>query len=222
MVQIRKKEILTTTTTRGFLRGMVILTPLLIGLSALRNWSDARLLPTLGQAEGPFYPTEKPIDQDADLTFTSIHNKRAQAVLHIVQGGVLNIERLPVSDALIEIWYANKWGPYQDRQDNFNLPWDHGFQGFGMARTDKDGRYTIKTIRPAGYDYGGIERAPHIHFKVNGNGFNELVTQLYFAGEPENERDIFLSNIERKERVVVEFQPTSSGEKPGTFDLVLV
>ena len=48
-----------------------------------------------------------------------------------------------------------------------------------------------------------------------------LLTQLYFAGELENERDIFLSNIERKECVVVEFQPRSSGEKLGTFGLNL-
>ena len=208
-------------TRRRFLWGVAISGPLFFGSNALPKWAQASLLPTPGQSEGPFYPIDKPIDQDADLTFVGSGHKRASGELHIVQGRVFNIDGQPIPRALVEIWQANKWGRYQDHRDDSSLPWDYNFQGYGKTRTDEDGRYTFKTIKPAGYGQGRFGRTPHIHFKVNGIGFNELVTQMYFAGEPENNRDFILRNTQRKESVVVEFKPVSSSEKLGTFDLVL-
>ena len=127
----------------------------------------------------------------------------------------------PIPRALVEIWHANKWGRYQDRRDNSGLPWDHNFQGYGRAMTDYRGRYNFKTIRPAGYGQGRIKRTPHIHFKVNGSGFNELTTQMYFADESENENDFVFRNIKHKKNVLVEFESISDSEKIGNFDLVL-
>ena len=193
----------------------------LIGLSVPKKWAQAGLLPTLEQTEGPFYPIEKPIDQDADLTFVSTRKKQAQGKIYIIQGRVMNIYGQPLAGALVEIWQANKWGRYQDRRDAANLPWDHNFQGYGKVKTDDFGYYAFKTIKPAGYRQGSIRRTPHIHFKVNKHGFDELVTQMYFANEPENEGDIFLSNAERKEGVLVKFKLAEGGRRLGNFDLIL-
>jgi protocatechuate 3,4-dioxygenase, beta subunit len=194
---------------------------IIFGWSVLPKMAQSSLLRTPPQAEGPFYPIDKPIDKDADLTLVGNHKTRAQGDIHVITGRILTHGGLPIPNALVEIWQANKWGRYQDDRDKSDLPLDDNFQGFGIAQTDKDGRYIFKTVRPAGYSFGGIERTPHIHFKVNAVGVNEFVSQMYFAGEPENKRDIFLNNILQKERVVVAFKPLANGDKIGVFDIIL-
>ena len=90
-----------------------------------------------------------------------------------------------------------------------------------LAITDHQGHYIFKTIKPAGYGEGTFGRTPHIHFKVNGGGYDELVTQMYFAGEPQNKKDIILSNSERAEQLIIKFNPISNGKKLGNFDIIL-
>ena len=194
---------------------------IILGWGILPRIARASLLRTPRQAEGPFYPINKPIDQDADLTLVSNQEKRAQGDVHVITGQVFSHEGLPIPNAVVEIWQANKWGRYQDKRDKSDLPIDINFQGFGVARTDKNGRYIFKTIRPGGYSFGGIERTPHIHFRINAVGVNEFISQMYFAGELKNKRDYFLNNILQKERVVVAFRPMANGSKVGIFNIVL-
>ena len=44
---------------------------------------------------------------------------------------------------------------------------------------------------------------------------------MYFAGEIENEQDMFLKNIKRKSSVIVEFETLPNNEKIGTFDIIV-
>jgi protocatechuate 3,4-dioxygenase beta subunit len=66
-------------------------------------------------------------------------------------------------------------------------------------------------------------RPPHIHVKVEARGYRELITQMYFAGHPLNERDLILNDLPPSERssVVVDFQPSAlePDVKVGRFDL---
>ena len=62
---------------------------------------------------------------------------------------------------------------------------------------------------------------PHIHFKVTNGTKNIFTTQMYFAGEIENEQDMFLKNIKRKSSVIVEFGTLPNNEKIGTFDVIV-
>jgi protocatechuate 3,4-dioxygenase beta subunit len=58
---------------------------------------------TPNQVMGPFYPVEKPLDQDADLTVIAGKDGQAEGeVLHLM-GRVLNSNGAPVSGARIEI-----------------------------------------------------------------------------------------------------------------------
>ncbi len=58
-------------------------------------------------------------------------------------------------------------------------------------------------------------------------GFHELVTQMYFKGNPLNESDLILQQIPagQREGVVVEFMPSAADLEPGTlsgvFDIIL-
>jgi catechol 1,2-dioxygenase len=55
--------------------------------------------------------------------------------------------------------------------------------------TGKDGSYQFATIRPAPYGLGSSMRPAHIHFMISAPGRKPLVTQLYFAGDPNLDSD---------------------------------
>ena len=116
----------------------------------------------------------------------------AQGEVIEVSGRILDAEMRPVTGALVEIWNCNSHGRYAHADDsNPAAPLDTDFLGFGRLMTDSRGAYRLRTIRPAAYlaraDIGWW-RPPHIHFSILGGG-PRLVTQMYFPGDPLNEKD---------------------------------
>ena len=100
---------------------------------------------------------------------------------------------------------------------------DLNFQGYGRFETASDGEYRFRTIKPALY----TGRTRHIHFKVRSSGRQDLTTQCYFQGEPQNANDGVLRGI-RDERqrnsVIVAFTPVPASKVAalaGRFDIVL-
>ncbi|HEX6945067.1 MAG TPA: protocatechuate 3,4-dioxygenase [Casimicrobiaceae bacterium] len=147
--------------------------------------ADAALLATPAIALGPFYPPRKPADADADLSQVQGHARRAQGTLLYVEGRVLDVDGRPIPGAELELWQANAFGRYLHPADtDASGPLDPDFQGYGRLRADADGRFRIKTIKPAPYG----ARTPHIHFNVAAGG-TRLTTQMFFADEPANARD---------------------------------
>lgn len=199
---------------------------LAMGLGAAAVASLARADVTPAQPEGPFYPVTDQPDEDLDLTRIDGHASSAQGQVIVVEGRVLDEAGEPVPEALVEIWQANKFGRYHHERDPATAPLDPDFQGWGHVVTDAEGRYRFRTIKPGAYAAtGDWTRPPHIHFKVARRGFHELITQMYFAGEPLNERDRLLQSIPREEqaRLIVDF---TDGEDPhsegyGHFDIVM-
>jgi protocatechuate 3,4-dioxygenase beta subunit len=68
-------------------------------------------------------------------------------------------------------------------------------------------------------------RTPHIHFTVSAPGVPQLTTQMYVAGETQNEHDFVLMSVRdpaARARVIVPLEPaTEPGALAGTFDIVL-
>ncbi len=184
---------------------------------------------TPAQTSGPFYPTHDRDDEDPDLTHVNGHSERAHGSVIHVHGRVLDEACRPVPDALVEIWQANHWGRYEHEGDAGNpRPLDPHFQGWAEVRTDSEGRYRFKTIKPGSYPVEGEwVRPPHIHFKVARRGYHELITQMYFTGESLNAPDQILSALppEERERVTVTLQPAPAELGPDaqlcSFDLTL-
>jgi len=136
-------------------------------------------------ALGPFYPTQKPADRDADLTQVTGRMRRAQGTILYVSGRVLDTRGMPQAGATLELWQANAFGRYVHPSDSdASGPLDPDFQGYATLRAGSDGAFRIKTIKPAAY----AGRTPHIHFIVAG-GRTRLTTQMFFEGEAGNERD---------------------------------
>ena len=62
---------------------------------------------------------------------------------------------------------------------------NNGYRLRGHQFTDADGRYAFETIVPGLYP----GRTRHFHVKFQAANNPVLTTQLYFPGEPDNERD---------------------------------
>ena len=181
---------------------------------------------TPGEILGPFYPVLKPLDQDADLTMISGKSARAQGQVLQLTGRVLNLKGEPVPGARVEIWQANTHGRYDHPSDRNPAPLDPNFQGFAVQFTDAEGRYRFKTIKPGAYPATpDWMRPPHVHFEVMGKS-NRLVTQMYFPGEPLNEKDLLLQGLRaNKEGAMAKLlAPTKEGEPDSliaVWDIVL-
>jgi protocatechuate 3,4-dioxygenase beta subunit len=183
-------------------RGMLGL-PAIALLGAAGRTPVADLRRTPAQTLGPFYPIEKPLDQDADLTRVRGRAQRATGQVVHVMGRVLDARGKPVSGARIEIWQANTHGRYTHPSDRNPQPLDPNFEGYASLETDAEGRYRFKTIKPGGYPAGvGAQRPPHIHFDVKGR-LNRLVTQMYFPGEPLDDDDIFMATSREFRQLLV-------------------
>ncbi len=162
-----------------------------------------RLTPS--QTEGPFYPVELPADSDFDLlTQGSTRYTKGQAAW--LEGTVTDRTGRPVRDAVVEIWQC-------DQQGHYHHPGDRGadpaFQGFGRASVDSAGEYRFRTIRPALYS----GRTPHIHVKVKLGKRELLTTQMYVAGDQNNERDFLWRRLPAADRdaITVAFQADADG-----------
>ncbi len=178
---------------------------------------------TPANPEGPFYPKHQQVDKDADLTLIEGHSERAQGNVIRVTGQVLDDQGEPVEGALVDIWQANTHGRYHHEDDPNTAPQDPNFQGWGMVKTDAEGRYSFTTIKPGAY---GVDekwtRPPHIHYKVSRRGYHEITTQMYFAGEELNESDALLRSVaeDARDSLVVDFHEVD-GLPSGHFPIVL-
>ena len=178
---------------------------------------------TPANPEGPFYPKHEQVDKDTDLTLIEGHTERAQGQVIRMTGQVVDDEGKPVAGALVDIWQANAHGRYHHEDDPATAPEDPNFQGWGMVKTDAEGRYAFTTIKPGAYTVNeSWKRPPHIHYKASRRGFHEITTQMYFAGEVLNETDRLLQSVAEEERrlLTVEFHETDDVPQ-GHFPIVL-
>lgn len=131
---------------------------------------------------GPFYPIERPADDDADLTFVKGRRTRALGKVIEVSGRVLDRQGNPVSGARLELWQANSVGRYAHAEDIAKAPLDPNFQGFAALKTGASGEWRFKTIKPAAYDSPIGQRTPHIHFDIRGKQYR-MISQMYFSDD---------------------------------------
>jgi len=178
------------------------------------------LTPTPAQTEGPFYPTRIPADHDADLTQVAGHPVPAQGTRLYLSGRVLAVDGSPRAGATVELWQCDAFGRYHHVGDD-GKPRDDGFQGYGVAVTDAQGRYAFKTIRPVAYS----GRVPHLHVKVRTPDGATLTTQVYVKGDATRGDPVLASSPAASyEHLVMALAP-ASGREPGAlagdFDIVL-
>jgi protocatechuate 3,4-dioxygenase beta subunit len=200
-------------------RALALLGCVLAGTAAWPLRAQKTLRPTPAQTEGPFYPRTIPAEHDTDLTEVAGHPP-AQGTRLYLAGRVVSRDGISHPGATVELWQCDVFGRYHHVGDE-GSPRDDGFQGYGAATTDAEGRYAFKTIRPVAY--GG--RVAHLHFKVRTAGGAALTTQIYIEGDAAD-RDPVLAWSPKgtREQLTMALAPAlghEAGALAGNFDIVL-
>lgn len=127
--------------------------------------------------------------------------------------------RKPLAHASIDIWQANAEGRY-DNSDPNSPPAKGIFKNRARLITDETGYYEYETVHPGHYQlWPGVWRPSHVHYLVQHPGYQTLITQLYFRGDPHNAADRFI-----KESLIIDLHGHKVGDttyQTGTFDIVL-
>ena len=124
--------------------------------------------PTLAQTEGPYFTPNSP--ERASLLEAGLGGRRL-----VVAGTVLTTDCRLVRRALLDFWQADHAGQYDNQ----------GYRLRGHQFSDAEGAWRLETVVPGLY----TGRTRHIHVKVQAPDGPVLTTQLYFPGEPANDRD---------------------------------
>lgn len=161
--------------------------------------------PTTDDILGPYYLPGSP-------NTTVVAQPGEPGTRLFISGNVLSNDCLtPVANAMIEVWQANDAAVY-DTSPAFLLR--------GTLYSDVNGAYAFETIVPGPYLNGGQYRPKHIHFRVNKPGFPELITQLYFEGDPYIAADPWASQPDAAARIIP-LNTIGVNELEGQFDIVL-
>ncbi len=150
--------------------------------------------PTPPQTAGPFFKPRSPHR-------TSLIEPGAKGTKILLQGYVRSIRCQPIPGALLDLWHADATGAY----DNIG----YNFRGHQFA--DKSGRYAFETVAPGLYP----GRTRHFHLRVQAPNRAILTTQLYFPGEPQNQRDGIFN-----EKLLLTLRQ-DGGEKLASFNFAL-
>ena len=174
---------------------------------------------TPSQAEGPYYPLEKPTERDNDLTVVPGASGAPAGQILLLGGRLLDRGGYPVAGAVIEIWQTDAEGIYLHPGDPDTDTRDPNFQFYGEARTGSDGSYNFRTIIPGQYE----PRPRHIHVKVKLDGRELLTTQFYFPEDALASGDGILAAAgDSGDALLVALERSADGESwLGSRDIVL-
>lgn len=155
---------------------------------------------TTSQTVGPFFSIGLTRLKKVDLAGPGVSGERIT-----IAGRVLDGDRKPVSDAMIEIWQANSHGKYAHPEDDQKKPLEPGFQGFGRIPVDENGKFSFTTIKPGAVPGpNGKLQAPHIAVSVFMRGLlRRLMTRIYFPDEPANAGEFVLNLVEPERRATL-------------------
>jgi hydroxyquinol 1,2-dioxygenase len=136
-------------------------------------------------------------------------------------GRVLSADGRPLENALLDIWSGDGDGDY-----DMQIPGETGMKARGKIRTDAEGRYWFRSIRPTFYPVptdGPVgrmlrkmgrhpNRPGHIHMIVSAQGHHPVTTHLFVAGSQYLDSDAVFG---MKESLVAQFDRHLPGVGPG-------
>jgi hydroxyquinol 1,2-dioxygenase len=128
----------------------------------------------------------------------NIAPRDTQGTPAIVSGRVLDLAGNPIAGARLDVWQADSSGLYDSQYadpDELHMR--------GLFRTDSEGRYVVRTVRPVYYaipsdgPVGRMLRATnrhpwrpaHVHFVVSADGYEPVTTHIFDSADPYLESD---------------------------------
>lgn len=154
------------------------------------------LPPTADDTIGPYFPPCFAQTQRIDLRspYPGL-NVAAQGKPIKIVGRLLDTLNNVTGDcSLIDVWQANANGVFARPSNESDPRRDSFFSGFGRICT-LDGTFEIDTVLPGAVVNGEVTRAPHITLTFFCDGFNRLVTQIFFDDVDGNQNDPLLRSM---------------------------
>ena len=159
---------------------------------------------TTSDVLGPFYRPDSPVRESL-----RIKGEKGDPIELI--GKILHDDCMtPYKKAKIELWHCDGNGVYDNETADFKYR--------GTAYSDRKGNYSFKTILPVPYGAGENYRPAHFHLMITAEGYQPLVTQLYFTGDPWIEKDSSSSSPTAKRRIL-EVQNLQDGSKKVSYNV---
>lgn len=157
---------------------------------------------------GPFYRPGSPLRSNLIPTGSLGTPMKLKGTVFKTDG------KTPMSNVLIEAWQCDENEKYDNTSDDFRFR--------GAVKTAKDGSYEFTTIVPVPYQISeaGDWRPAHIHLRVSSPDHQDLITQIYFKGDPHLAEDSSSADPKSAHRIL-EMKNNSKGEPAVTFDIVM-
>lgn len=141
---------------------------------------------SINDLQGPYYRPDAPMVTDEIKTMKELGGDPME-----MRGTVKDLDGNPVAGAIIDIWSSTPDGKYSGFHDDIPVEYYRG-----KVKTDENGFYKVRSTVPVPYQIphhgptGELMRAmgrhpwrpAHIHYMVQADGYQKLVTQAYFEG----------------------------------------
>jgi len=156
---------------------------------------------------GPFFRPNAPTRYD--MTDPKLEGTRVE-----LKGIVYKSDcTTPLKNTLVEIWHADKEGNYDNDSSEFRQR--------ASWTTNERGEYAFKTILPGKYLNGKLYRPAHIHFRITEPNSKELVSQIYFKGDPNITEDPWASQPKANLRILPIVLEDTKGNLAVNFDIYM-
>ncbi|HEU4494702.1 MAG TPA: dioxygenase [Rubrobacteraceae bacterium] len=164
-------------------------------VDAISHEGETGVTPT--DVEGPLYREQPPWREKPVKIYEEYEGSEKGDVL-FVRGRVTSADGTPISGAVLDIWQTGPDGGYDlwdERQPDYNFRGRFGVEEDGSYefQTMVPRPYTVPTEGPVGRLLEAIGQHPwrpaHIHFKVEAEGHETLITQVFFPDDPYLEND---------------------------------
>ncbi len=166
---------------------------------------------------GPFYWENAP-----DLPLGSDLSVGVKGEPTFYSGRVLGVDGQPLPNALLDIWSGDGEGNY-----DMQIPGETQMKARGRIRTDAEGRYWFRSIKPTFYPVPtdgpvGVMlrkmgrhpfRPGHIHMIVSAEGYAPVTTHLFVADSQYLDSDAVFG---MKESLVAQFERHPPDERSNT------
>lgn len=174
---------------------------------------------------GPFYVPQSP-ERGFGESMVEYDDGGEPAIL---RGQVRSVDGTPIAGAVIDVWQNAATGFYAVQQ-----PEEQGANNLrGIYRSDDQGRYEIRTVRPVPYpipadgpvgklleDTGRHPmRAAHIHYQLSADGYHHLTTHLFDRTSEYLDSDAVFGV---KDSLIKDFVTDADGTLVCEHDFVLV
>ncbi len=171
-----------------------------------------KLIPTASQTVGPFFRI--------GLGYLCEGSATQEEGVVSVRGRVLDGERHPVPDAVLEFWQADSQGHYAGRT---TADGSGRAAGFARIATDESGSFRFCTCLPGAVPFDDTSmQAPHIVVLMFARGLmRHLITRMYFPGQAANSSDPILQSIPENRRGTLIAQSQSPSCDELEWDVVL-